>query len=142
MKIDDYDQVYDLWLHTAGMDLNALDESRSGVERYLKRNPHTCFVEEDENGKIIGAILAGHDGRRGTLHHLAVKKTKQGKGIGRRLAEAAINALKEEGIIRVALFVYNDNEIGMRFWKKLGFIIEDEYAYLDKDLVPIKPLKR
>lgn len=64
MTISDYNQVYELWINTPGMGLNNLDDSKEGIDRYLKRNPSTCFVAEDE-GKIIGVIMSGHDGRRG-----------------------------------------------------------------------------
>ena len=140
MSIEDYDQVYSLWLQTEGMDLNAIDESREGIEKYLKRNPQTCFVEE-RNGKIVGAILASHDGRRGTLHHLAVQDKYRGQGIGKALALKAIEALQKEGIIRAALFVYCSNYHGMNFWNSLGFKVERDYLYLDKDLIEIPGIR-
>ena len=71
MTISDYEQVYALWLSIPGMGLNNLDDSKEGIEKYLKRNPSTCFVAE-KNDSIIGVILSGHDGRRGYIHHTAV----------------------------------------------------------------------
>lgn len=64
----DYDEIYHLWLNTPGMWLNSTDDSRAGIEKYIKRNPTSCFVAE-ANGKIVGVIMAGHDGRRGYIHH-------------------------------------------------------------------------
>ena len=64
MTIEDYDGIYDLWINTPGMGLNSTDDSREGIEKYIKRNPTSCFVAED-NDKIVGVIIAGHDGRRG-----------------------------------------------------------------------------
>lgn len=66
MGINDYDNVYDLWISCAGMWLNNIDDPRKGIEIFLKRNPETCFVAE-EDGKIIGVIMVGNDGRRGDL---------------------------------------------------------------------------
>jgi len=64
MNIDDYEKVYDLWMSCKNMGFNNLDDSREGIEKYLKRNPTTCFVVvKDED--VIGEILSGHDGRRG-----------------------------------------------------------------------------
>ena len=74
MVSQDYDRVFDLWLHTPGMGLNDVDDSREGIERYLRRNPTSCFVAESE-GDIVGVILSGHDGRRGFIHHAAVAVT-------------------------------------------------------------------
>ncbi|MFY9505345.1 MAG: GNAT family N-acetyltransferase, partial [Caldicoprobacterales bacterium] len=68
MTIDDYDQIYNLWLNTPGMGLNDIDDSRQGINKYLQRNPNTCFVAE-KNTKLIGVIMSGHDGRRGYVHH-------------------------------------------------------------------------
>ena len=74
MTINDYDGVYDLWINTPGMGLNTTDDSREGIAKYLRRNPTTSFVAECE-GTIIGVIMAGHDGRRGYIHHTAVLPT-------------------------------------------------------------------
>ena len=80
MLINDYEKVYDLWINTPGMGLNDIDDSREGIEKYLLRNPTTCFVAEKE-GSIVGVILSGHDGRRGFIHHTAVCVSARSKGI-------------------------------------------------------------
>lgn len=71
LTINDYSDVYQLWISTPEMGLNTIDDSREGIERYLERNPNTCFVARVDN-KIVGVILCGHDGRRGYIHHTAV----------------------------------------------------------------------
>ena len=50
MLIRDYNSVYDLWLNTPGMGLNSKDDSVDGIEKYLIRNPNTCFVAENVDG--------------------------------------------------------------------------------------------
>ncbi|MDE5932426.1 MAG: GNAT family N-acetyltransferase, partial [Lachnospiraceae bacterium] len=97
MAMKDYDGVYDLWINTPGMGLNATDDSREGIEKYLKRNPTSSFVAEDD-GKIIGVIMAGHDGRRGYIHHTAVLPNYRNQGIAAKLVENAMNAFDKEGI--------------------------------------------
>ena len=82
MTIEDYDSVYALWINTSRMGLNGLDDSKNVIDKYLNRNHNTCFVME-ENNNIIGAILSGHDGRRGIIYHTSILKDKQGKGIGK-----------------------------------------------------------
>lgn len=82
MTIKDYEKVHDLWIHTTGIELNTTDDSREGIAQYLIRNPNTCFVAED-NGEIIGAIMSGHDGRRGFIYHAAVNEKYRGRGIGK-----------------------------------------------------------
>ena len=129
----DYDACYNLWLHTPGMGLNSIDDSAEGIGRYLKRNPNTCFVAEEE-GHIIGVILAGHDGRRGHISHTAVDGAFQRRGIGRQLVAHTMAALEAEGIIKVNLVVFSRNEKGNAFWEALGFTCRDDLTYRDKSI--------
>ena len=131
MIIDDYDDVYCLWANTPGMGLNNLDDLKQGISKYLKRNPNTCFVAR-ENGKLIGVILSGHDGRRAFIYHMAVDMSHRKKGVGRKLVEFALNALQEEGIHKVAFVVFKKNEIGNAFWEKLGFDERTDLVYRNK----------
>ena len=102
MKPEEYDGIYQLWRSCSGMGLNDLDDSREGMEAFLKRNPTTCFSAW-EDGKIVGSILCGHDGRRGYLYHTAVLPDYRGRGIGTELVQAALKGLEEAGIHKAAL---------------------------------------
>lgn len=128
MVITDYEEIYHLWVHTPGMGLNNLDDSREGIEKYLKRNPSTCFVAE-ERGKMIGVILSGHDGRRGFIYHTTVHPDYRRRGIGRLLVTRALKALEQEGINKAALVVFGRNETGNAFWEKLGFMAREDLVY-------------
>lgn len=134
MQIGDYDGVYALWLSCKGMGLNNLDDSREGIARFLFRNPNTCFVAE-EGGSLIGAITAGHDGRRGFIYHTAVHPLHRRRGAARALVNAALDALKAEGITKIALVVFDRNEAGNAFWEKLGFSQRNDLVYRNKSLV-------
>ncbi len=136
MTMEDYDQVYALWMSCTGMGLNNLDDSREGISSYLKRNPRTCFVAEDD-GQIIGVIIAGHDGRRGYIYHTAVHPNRRRGGIGNQLVDAAMSALREEGINKVALVVFERNTSGNAFWEALGFEQRFDLAYRNKALTDI-----
>lgn len=136
MSIEDYDKVYALWMSCVGMGLNNIDDSPEGIAKYLRRNPDTCFVAE-ENDKIIGVILSGHDGRRGFIHHTAVAPSERGRGIGKLLVEKALEALKNEGIIKVALVVFDRNEVGNGFWEKMGFTKREDLVYRNRALTDI-----
>mgnify|MGYP003297741878 CR=1 FL=1 len=133
MVIDDYDEVYTLWTSCTGMGLNDLDDSREGINRFLKRNPDTCFVAECDN-QIVGAIIVGNDGRRGYIYHTAVASQYRKQGIARQLVEIAMQELKQCGINKVALVVFNKNENGNAFWEKLGFTIREDLVYRNKAL--------
>jgi len=141
MTINDYESVYALWLNTPNMGLNNFDDSIEGIAKYLARNPDTCFVAET-NGSIIGVILSGHDGRRGYIHHTAISKNEQRKGIGTALVNAALSALKDEGINKVALVVFAMNEKGNAFWEKQSFCTREDLNYRNKiinEIVRIDP---
>lgn len=133
MRLDDYDSVYALWSSCPGMGLNNLDDSREGIAQYLARNPDTCFVAE-EQGRIIGAILTGHDGRRGHISHTAVSPACQRQGIGKQLVEAALAALKGRHINKVNLVVFAHNETGNAFWEKMGFTQRPDLTYRNRTL--------
>ena len=133
LSISDYDAMYALWLSCVGMGLNNLDDSREGIERFLKRNPTTCFAAVDGEN-IIGVILAGHDGRRGFIYHTAVDSNRRKEGIGKALVDAAMDALKAEGIHKAALVVFDRNETGNAFWEKLGFTSRKDLVYRNKTI--------
>lgn len=134
MQLDDYDSVYALWLSCPGMGLNNLDDSREGITKYLARNPDTCFVAV-EDGRIIGSILTGHDGRRGYISHTAVSPSHQRQGIGKQLVEVALDALKRQDINKVNLVVFARNEKGNAFWEKMGFTQRPDLIYRNCTLV-------
>ena len=132
MTIDDYEAAYDLWIK-CGNGLNNKDDSREGIEKYLKRNPDTCFAAVRDQ-RIIGVILAGHDGRRGIIHHMCVHPDCRRMGIAARLVSEAEKALKEEGIQKVFGLVFVDNEDANAFWEKQGYSLRTNLNYRNKSL--------
>jgi ribosomal protein S18 acetylase RimI-like enzyme len=133
MTADDYESVYALWTRTANMGLRDIDDSKDAITKFLQKNPGCCFVAE-EGGRIIGAILGGSDGRRGTIYHAAVDIDCRGQGIGTLLLENVKHAFTLQGVTRVSLHVYNTNEIGNAFWKISGFTRRDDVYYYSYDL--------
>ncbi len=133
MNLSDYEQVYQLWLSCAGMGLNNLDDSREGIERFLKRNPETCFVAEKDE-KIIGVIIAGNDGRRGYIYHTAVNPDYRKQGIGKKLVANTMRALEKEGINKAALVVFEKNSTGNAFWENIGFTVRNDLVYRNKNI--------
>ena len=133
MTIEDYEKVYQLWLSCSGMGLNNLDDSKDGIAKYLDRNPDTCFVAE-KSDEIIGVIITGHDGRRGFIYHTAVNPEYRNQGIAKMLVEAAMDALKANGINKVALVVFDRNKDGNAFWEKVGFTVREDLVYRNKTI--------
>ena len=133
MTIDDYKLVFELWINVEGMGLRSLDDSKEGINAFLKCNPDTCFVALDSK-KIIGAILCGHDGRRGYIYHTVVCSEYRKQGIGTALVAAATAALKDEGITRVCLNVMDSNESGKLFWINQGWEKKDFLGFYSKSI--------
>lgn len=133
MKPEDYYGIYQLWRSCSGMGLNDLDDSREGMEAFLKRNPTTCFSAW-EDGNNVGSILCGHDGRRGYLYHTAVLPDYRGRGIGTELVQAALKGLEEAGIHKAALVVFSRNQAGNAFWERQGFSVREDLTYRNKAL--------
>ena len=95
MTIEDYEGVYALWMSIKGFAIRSIDDSKEGVARFLLRNPDTSVVAV-EDGRIIGAILCGHDGRRGCLYHVCVRQECRRKGVGKAMVVFCMEKLKAE----------------------------------------------
>lgn len=130
MQMEDYEQVYDLWMTIDGFGIRSIDDSYEGVARFIKRNPTTSVVAETD-GKIVGAILCGHDGRRGCFYHVCVDKDYRKQGIGKAMAVFCMKALQEEQINKVSLIAFKSNSIGNAFWKSAGWTFREDLNYYD-----------
>ena len=130
MTLEDYDEVYALWMGIHGFGIRSIDDSKEGVERFLKRNPTTSMVAVAD-GKIVGAILCGHDGRRGCLYHVCVRKGYRRHGVGKAMVVACMEALRKEEINKVTLIAFTKNDIGNVFWNKIGWTEREDLNYYD-----------
>ncbi len=124
MTIADYTAVRALWETCDGVGLNDADQPEA-IGAYLQRNPGMSFVAR-QDGSLVGAVLCGHDSRRGYLNHLAVHPAHRGEGIGRRLVAHCLEALKEAGIAKCHLFIFTNNQAGRAFWRKIGWELRDD----------------
>lgn len=130
MTIEDYSQVFNLWMSIKGFAMKSLDDSFEGVSMFLKRNPSTSVVAV-EDGRIVGSILCGHDGRRGCMYHVCVHPDYRRRGIGKEMVVFAMNALKEEKISKVSLIAFTKNDIGNAFWNTIGWTKREDLNYYD-----------
>ena len=130
MTIEDYEGVYALWKKIKGFGIRSIDDSKEGVARFLKRNPTTSVVAE-KDGRIVGSILCGHDGRRGCLYHVCVDEDYRRHGIGKRMVVFAMKALKEEKINKVSLIAFTENDIGNAFWNEIRWTKREDLNYYE-----------
>jgi N-acetylglutamate synthase len=130
MTMDDYDDIFSLWKTTASIGLSDAD-SREGTAAYLRHNPGLSVVVR-QNGRLIGALLCGHDGRRAYLHHLAVASDFRHRGIGRKLVDECLARAAAQGIHKAHAWVYCENQSGLEFWKQIGWTCRTELQVLSR----------
>lgn len=129
MTIEDYHEAYALW-NTSLSSVRDIDDSKEAIERFLQRNPGFSVVAEAD-GKVVGTILCGHDGRRGFLYHVAVDTAQRRAGIAQAMLESCLNKLREENIHKCGLIAFTDNIMGNRFWQRMGFAVREDVYYRD-----------
>ena len=130
MEEKDYEQVHSLWMSIKNFAIRSQDDSKEGVVRFLRRNPGISVVAE-EDGRIVGAILCGHDGRRGCLYHVCVSEQYRLRGIGKAMVVHCMEALKKEKINKVSLIAFSENDIGNAFRKEIGWTKREDLNYYD-----------
>jgi putative acetyltransferase len=135
LTIKNYEEVLSLWQSSKGVGLDSDTDTKERIGLYLQRNPGLSFAAF-EKGKVIGAVLCGHDGRRGYLHHLTVVEAHRNKGIGTALADKVISKLRLLGIRKCNIFVFADNAAGLEFWKRLGWVERTDLKVLSKSIPP------
>lgn len=133
MIMDDYDEVFEMWQSISGFGIRSVDDSREGIERFIARNPGLSVVAL-HNGRIIGGILCGHDGRRGCLYHVCVRVEYRMLGIGQEMVMRCKAALKQEGVNKINLIAFRSNAIGNRFWQKLNWKFREDCNYYEENL--------
>ena len=135
LGIESYNDVLALWQQAEGVGLHDDCDSRPGIQSYLERNPGMSFVARAD-GVVVGAVLAGHDGRRGYIHHLAVHPDWRRQGIGRRLVQNCLDVLGAAGIRKAHIFIFNDNADGIAFWRSVGWTPRSDIGVVSRTIEP------
>ena len=130
MRPEDYSGLRALWMTIHGFGIRSIDDSREGVERFLARNPGLSVVAT-VGEEIVGAILCGHDGRRGCLYHVCVREDHRRLGIGKAMVVHCMSALQEEKINKVSLIAFTRNDVGNAFWNCIGWTRRADLNYYD-----------
>ncbi len=132
LETSDYDALYAFWQQTPNIGLSSAD-SRQAISAFLERNPGLSYAAV-RKGEIVGSILAGHDGRRGYLYHLAVMPEHRRNNIARRLVEAALSGIREAGIQKCHLMIFRENEVGKEIWRRLGWELRKDIDLMSRPL--------
>jgi len=132
MTAEDFDEVLALWRATDGLGLGTSD-TREKITHFLERNPGLSYVAQ-QGKALVGAVLCGHEGRRGYIHHLAVDRNHRGHGLGNELVEKCLRGLEALDIEKCHVFVYRDNSEGIEFWKRKSWTERTELVILSKSV--------
>ncbi len=126
----DYDEVRALWMTIRGFGIRALDDSKEDVQRFIRRNPTTSVVARVD-GRIVGSILCGSDGRQGALYHVCVAKAFRRRRIGTHMVGYCMHQLRLMGINKVSLIAFATNDAGNAFWKQIGWTRKSDVNYYE-----------
>lgn len=131
MTIDDYEEAFEMWLQAGKSGVRTEEDSREGIQSFLERNPETSFIAEMD-GRVVGVLMCGHDGRRGYIYHTAVRDPSRSRTIGGALLDAMEEAMKALQISKVGLLVDIDNDEVAAFWERLGWTRRDDLTYYNR----------
>ena len=139
LTIETYEGVFALWQQCEGVGLSESD-SKENIRTYLLRNPDMSFIATVDDS-LAGGILCGHDGRRGYIYHLAVRPQYRRQGIARRLVNSCLHSLRRIGIQKCHIFIFNENQDGIAFWKSLGWTPRHDISVISKNIEPFNALE-
>ena len=129
---EDIGDVLTLWRATPGVGLSSADEPDQ-LRLFLDRNPGTSFVAR-EDGRLVGAILGGWDGRRGYIHHLAVDTGRRRAGVGTALLESTLAEFRRMGVLKVHMFVFPGNTPAIEFYSRRGWQWREDIRVMSRSL--------
>jgi ribosomal protein S18 acetylase RimI-like enzyme len=131
LRPEDHDDLIRLW-EAAELDHRPRGrDRREGIERELAQ-PTSVFLVWEEDGRLIGAVLGTHDGRKGWVNRLAVLPDRRREGIGEALVRAAETRFESLGIGIVACLIEDWNGDSVRFFESIGYVEHAECIYFTK----------
>ena len=131
MAEEDYEAVHELWMTISGFGIRSIDDSKEDVLRFIRRNPLTSAVAVLPDGRIIGSILCGNDGRQASFYHVCVARPYRRQGIGTAMVGYCMRALDAEKINKITLIAFTRNDGGNAFWKQIGWTKREDLNYYE-----------
>ena len=127
--VADTDAVTGLWAEAFPHD-PPRNDPKQVIARKIARDPELFWVAVDASamGEPVGVVMAGYDGVRGWLYHLAVTPPRRGEGIAKALTLHAVGELRALGCPKVNLQVRGSNTGVIAFYEALGWQEDDTTA--------------
>lgn len=130
MTVRDYQKVSQLWMRTDELGFSSQFDTEEAINAYLLRNPG-CSTVATANNQVVGAALCGHDGRRGSIYHVAVQSEFRHQGIASKMIDRCVEQLKRNGIHNG--FLFSSNPVSQEFWIKQGWQVLPAITYHYKE---------
>ncbi|MFO7626828.1 MAG: GNAT family N-acetyltransferase [Candidatus Fermentibacteraceae bacterium] len=131
MSSRDHGELIRLWSSFPGNAITGAD-SRDEFDAFLTKNGSFCFTACEQDA-VVGSVMAGSDGRRGYVYHLAVKTDHQRKGLGGALMRRVEDALSKAGLEKIHLFIFSDNP-AVAFYEKSGWHVRNDITVMSRVL--------
>ncbi|MFC1737106.1 GNAT family N-acetyltransferase [Candidatus Hydrogenedentota bacterium] len=120
MRAEDVGEACELWYSIPELEVSRSFDTHERIGIYLRRNPGFSTVAR-KSKRIVGAVMCGHDGRRGSFYSIGVLQEFRGQGIAKRMVERSLSCLREIGITTAFLFTHEKNLTAQAFWRQTGW---------------------
>lgn len=118
---DDFEEVITLWERCDL--LRPWNDPEMDIERKLNHDPDLFLVAE-VGGEVVGSVMGGYDGHRGSAYYLGVHPDYRGRGIANALISRLEKKLLARGCPKIQLMVREDNDTVIEMYEKLGYEIQ------------------
>jgi ribosomal protein S18 acetylase RimI-like enzyme len=135
MVMGDYSTIIEIW-EECGLPYKPSGRDHpDSIEKEMNGDQNSFLVAEI-HGEIVGSILVTHDGRKGWINRLSVRREHRKIGIARALVSEAEKWLMEQGIGIFACFIEGDNPISKKVFERLGYLEFENISYYTKRTRP------
>ncbi len=120
---DDVPDVLELW-SLARSEHAATPDRAEDVRRLVREMPGSLLVAEDD-GRLVGALIAAWDGWRGNMYRLAVHPDHRRGGIALELVEVGERHLRAKGARRITALVAREDDVAGALWVAAGYAYDE-----------------
>ena len=131
--MDDYPVVHVLW-QRGDLWMRPSDGPEATLLK-LTRDPELFLVARDAQGRVVGTVMGGWDGRRAYVYHLAVAPERRRRGVADALMDELEERFRGLGALKAKLQILIENEASKAFLAHRGYLLETDCEPWGKELV-------